>query len=162
MLDGDWEFLEGKQSHRKYRCALHVRVSITLRNVCFGCVSVYVCMHTGPKVKCISVGHQDHLENPNYLVFIICLPLGLIILTLLLGHFLLLTFIFYFFGLFRAAPTAYGSSHANQSYSCWPTPEPSQRQILNPLNEARDRACNLMVPSQIVSAAPRRQLPIYS
>ena len=31
-----------------------------------------------------------------------------------------------------------------------------QHWILNPLSEARDRTCNLMVPSQILSAEPRR------
>ena len=33
-----------------------------------------------------------------------------------------------------------------------------QRRILNPLNEARDRTHNLMVPSRIVSAAPQWEL----
>ena len=59
-----------------------------------------------------------------------------------------------FFNLFRAASTAYGGSHArglvgavaaglhHGSQQCW---------ILNPLSEARDRTCNLMVPSRIHS-----------
>ena len=33
-----------------------------------------------------------------------------------------------------------------------------QYQILNPLSEARDRTCNLMVPSWIVSEVPRWEL----
>ena len=57
-----------------------------------------------------------------------------------------------FFGLFRATPTAYGSSQArggieavatglhHSSQQCW---------ILNPLSEARDRICILMDTSQI-------------
>ena len=54
--------------------------------------------------------------------------------------------------LFRAVPMAYGSSQArgsNRSWSCWPTPQPQQRRILNPLSEARNQTRNLMVPSQI-------------
>ena len=71
------------------------------------------------------------------------------------------------FCLFRATPTAYGSSqargqivavaaslhhshsnagsepHCDLHHSSW------QHQIPNPLSEARDRTCNLMVPSQI-------------
>ena len=42
---------------------------------------------------------------------------------------------------FKAKPAAYGSSQAgesNQSCSCQPTPQPQQRQIPNPLSEARD------------------------
>ena len=38
-----------------------------------------------------------------------------------------------FFAFFRAAPAAYGGSKAkglNRSYSCWPTPQPQQCQIL--------------------------------
>ena len=34
-----------------------------------------------------------------------------------------------------------------------------QRQILNPLSEARDRTHNLMVPSRFVSTVPRWELP---
>ena len=63
---------------------------------------------------------------------------------------------------------AYGGSQAGGQIgayaSCWPMPEPQQRQIratsviyaqltamqdLNPLSEARDGTWNLMVPSQI-------------
>uniref|UniRef100_A0A4X1VQB1 Protein-L-isoaspartate(D-aspartate) O-methyltransferase n=1 Tax=Sus scrofa TaxID=9823 RepID=A0A4X1VQB1_PIG len=48
-----------------------------------------------------------------------------------------------------------------QSRSCSfrPQPRPQQCQILNPLSEARDRTCNLMVSSQIVSAALQQELP---
>jgi len=58
----------------------------------------------------------------------------------------------FFFGLFRAAPTAYGGSQtrgqigavaAGLHHCSW------QRWILNPLSEARDPTCNLMVTSQI-------------
>ena len=38
-------------------------------------------------------------------------------------------FFFFFFLLFRVAPMVYGCSQArgwNQSYSCWPTPQPQQ------------------------------------
>ena len=48
---------------------------------------------------------------------------------------------------FRASPVVYGSSRArgsNQSCSCWPTPQPQQCQILNPLREARDQTWILM------------------
>ena len=38
---------------------------------------------------------------------------------------------------------------SNQSYSHEPTPQPQPRQIPNPLREARDRTCNLMVPSRL-------------
>ena len=37
----------------------------------------------------------------------------------------------------------------NQSCNCWPTPQPRQCQILNPLNEAGDQTCILMVAGQI-------------
>ena len=37
----------------------------------------------------------------------------------------------------------------DRSYSSRPTPQPQQRQILNPLSEARARTHNLMVPSRI-------------
>ena len=39
---------------------------------------------------------------------------------------------------------------SNWSYSCWPTPQPQQHRILNPLIEARDRTRNLMAPSWIL------------
>ena len=38
---------------------------------------------------------------------------------------------------------------SNQSCSCRPMPQPRQCQILNPPREARDRTCNLMIPSWI-------------
>ena len=47
---------------------------------------------------------------------------------------------------FSATPKAYGVG-SNRTYSCRPTPQPQQRQILNPPSEARDWTCNLMVPS---------------
>ena len=61
-------------------------------------------------------------------------------------------FVLFFFGLFRATPTAYGSSQARGQiraaavslyHSSW------QCQILNPLSQARDQTCNLVVPSLI-------------
>ena len=72
-----------------------------------------------------------------------------------------------FFGLFRAAPVAYGGSQARgligaaaaglpQSHSnagsepyLQPTPQLTANQILNPLSKARDPTHNLMVPSRI-------------
>ena len=48
-----------------------------------------------------------------------------------------ISFLFFF----RAPSMAYGGSQArgsHQSYSHWPTPQPQQCQILNPLIEARD------------------------
>ena len=48
------------------------------------------------------------------------------------SHSLLLLGLLLFIFLFRTTPVAYGSSQArglNQSYSCWPTPQPQQRQI---------------------------------
>ena len=73
-------------------------------------------------------------------------------------------FFFFFFCPFRATPTAYGASQAkglmgsvaaslHHSHSgarseprLWPT---QQHRILNPLNEARDGTCNLMVPNRV-------------
>ena len=85
------------------------------------------------------------------------------------SHFL--SFSFFIFLLFRAAPTVYRGSQArgligataaslHHSHShARSEPDPScvhdihhsslQRQILNPLNEARDQTCNLMLPSWI-------------
>ena len=72
-----------------------------------------------------------------------------------------------FFVFSRAAPTVCGGfqvrglieavaaglhhchSNARSELHLWPTPQLRQWQILNPLSKARDRACNLMVPSQI-------------
>ena len=76
-------------------------------------------------------------------------------------------FIFYylFYFPFRATPMAYGGSQArdliravaaslHQSHSnsgsqphLWPTPQ--QCRIFNPLSEARDRTCIVMVPNQV-------------
>ena len=71
----------------------------------------------------------------------------------------------FFFLLFRSTPATYrGSqardpirataaglchshSNAGSELHLWPTPQ--QCQILKPLSEARDRTCNLMVPSKI-------------
>ena len=61
-------------------------------------------------------------------------------------------YLFIYFCLFRAAPTAYGGSQArgqNRSCSHWPIPQPQQHQILNPLIKARDRTCIFMDTSQI-------------
>ena len=75
-------------------------------------------------------------------------------------------YFFFFFCLFGAAPGASGGSQArgsNPSYSCQPIPQPQQCRIpassvtyttangqrpsLDPLSKARDRTCNLLVPS---------------
>ena len=69
--------------------------------------------------------------------------------------------------LFRAAPAAFGVSQARgpirattgsihhshsiagSNHACDLHHSSCQRRILNPLNETRDRICNLMVPSRI-------------
>ena len=72
-------------------------------------------------------------------------------------------FDFFFFVFFRASPMAHGGSQMGYNWSCssWPPPEPQQHricdlhhspwqcQILDPLSEARDQTCNLMVPRWI-------------
>ena len=81
--------------------------------------------------------------------------------------FLFCLFVFLFVFVFRAASEAYGSSQArgqiggvtdvlHHSHSSmgsklclWPIPQLRQCQILNPLSEARDWTCVLMVASQI-------------
>ena len=90
-----------------------------------------------------------------------------------------LSFFFLFFLLFRAIPVAYGGSQAGgriraiapATAAATATQDPSHvcdlhhssgpRQILNPLNEVRDGTQSLMVPSQIVSTAPPRELPNF-
>ena len=47
----------------------------------------------------------------------------------------------------------------NQSSSCWPTPQPQPRQILNPLSEARDRTHVLMHTSCICYYRATRETP---
>ena len=66
---------------------------------------------------------------------------------------------FFFFLVFRATPAAYGGPQArgliratatsDQSHVCKLHQSSQQHWILNPLSEARDRTCNLMVPSWI-------------
>ena len=81
--------------------------------------------------------------------------------------FIYLVFIYLFFGLFRPVSTAYGGSQArswigavasglHHSHSnarsephLWPTPQPRQCWILNPMSVARDWTCVLMDASQI-------------
>ena len=61
-------------------------------------------------------------------------------------------FVFCLFAFFRAAAAAYGDSQARGLIGAVATGlhhSSQQRQILNPLSKARDRTCNLMVPSQI-------------
>ena len=48
-----------------------------------------------------------------------------------------------------AADLHQSQSNARSEPHLQPTPQLWQCQILNPLSEARDRTCNLMVPSQI-------------
>uniref|UniRef100_A0A4X1T5W7 Secreted protein n=1 Tax=Sus scrofa TaxID=9823 RepID=A0A4X1T5W7_PIG len=64
-----------------------------------------------------------------------------------------------FFCLFRATPVAYGGSQARVYTTATAMPDPShvcnlhhsswRHQILHALSEARDRTCNLIVPSRI-------------
>ena len=84
--------------------------------------------------------------------------------------YIFIIYLFIYFCLFafsRAALVAYGGAQArgrigavaaglHQSHSnagsephLQPTPSSRQHRILNPLSKARDRTCNLMVPSQI-------------
>ena len=61
-------------------------------------------------------------------------------------------FILFFCFFFRATLLGiwrFPGQGSNQSYSCWPTPQLQQHQIPNPPSNARDRTCNLIVPSQI-------------
>ena len=87
-------------------------------------------------------------------------------------------FFFFFFCLFRATPTAYGGSQARGligapapaytrttavlgvSHICELYHSSQQRWILNPLSEARDRTCNLIVPSQICFCCAMTVTPI--
>ena len=51
-------------------------------------------------------------------------------------------FLIFIFLLFRAAHGTtwnFLGGRSNRSHSCRPTPQPQQRRILNPLNEARDQ-----------------------
>ena len=56
---------------------------------------------------------------------------------------------------------AYATATAtwDPSYVCNLHHSSQQCQILNPLSKTKDRTCNLMVPSWIVSAEPQRELP---
>ena len=75
-----------------------------------------------------------------------------------------------FFCLFRASPRAYGGSQARGRSGAVVMPDPShicdlhhssqQRQILNPLSEARDQTRSLMVPSQICFCCATTGTPI--
>ena len=74
----------------------------------------------------------------------------------------------FIFCLFRATPTTYGSSqargliravatslrhshsHAGSEPCLRPTPQLTAMRILNPLSEARDRTCKLIVPGRIL------------
>jgi len=55
----------------------------------------------------------------------------------------------------------YATATAKQHLSCVCNLHHSswQYQIPNPLSEARDRTCNLMVPSRFVSSVPQWELP---
>ena len=61
-------------------------------------------------------------------------------------------FFFFVFCPFRSAPMAYGGSQARGlivAVAAGPCHSSWQRQLLNPLSEARDRTRNLMVPNWI-------------
>ena len=86
-------------------------------------------------------------------------------------------YIYFVFCLFKAAPAAYGGSQARDlirataaslcqshgrpdpSHICNPHHSSRQCQILNPLIEARDRTCNLMIPSRICFHCPTDRTP---
>ena len=68
------------------------------------------------------------------------------------GKLLLRSVLFLSFFFFRAAPVACGGAQArgrNGATAAGLHPSSRQRRILNPLSEARDQTCNLMVPSWI-------------
>ena len=85
------------------------------------------------------------------------------------------TFSFFLsFCVFRAAPTAYGNSPYGSSQArgriraaaYWPTTQPYQHQILNPLSEARDQTRILTDTSQIhyqwiTMGSPHFQILLY-
>ena len=85
--------------------------------------------------------------------------------------------IFYFIFIFRAAPAAYGSSqvrgqiraaaaslphshsHARSEPRLWPTPQPQQHRILNPLSKGRDWTRVLMDTSRFVTCWATKRNP---
>ena len=74
-------------------------------------------------------------------------------------------FSFFFFFLFRAILTAYGGSKARgqiRATAAGLHHSSRQRQILNLLSKARDRTCNLMVPSQIHFCCATTETPSLS
>ena len=88
-------------------------------------------------------------------------------------------FFILFYCLFKATPEAYGNSQArgpvraaaaslchshsnSRSEPCLrPTPQRTQRWILNPLSGARDQTCILMDTSQICSCCPTTGTPCF-
>ena len=83
-------------------------------------------------------------------------------------------YLFIYFCLLRATLAAYGSSQVNQTWSCWPTPQPQpwqiqaalatyatacgKRWIPNPLSEARDEPASSWILVRFVSAVPPQEL----
>ena len=61
-----------------------------------------------------------------------------------------------------AAGLCHSHSNAGSEPHLQPTPQLTarQHQILNPLSEARDRTCNLMVPSQIRFCCTKTGTPL--
>ena len=78
------------------------------------------------------------------------------------GEFLFFFFFFFFF--FEGCPCSrWRFPGSGSNWSCYhgPTPEPQQRQILNPLNKAGDRTHNFMVPSWVRFCCAMTGTPIY-
>ena len=126
-------------------------------------------LHQALRVACVCT--HTHL-------ILVTTPGGWYALFYLFTYFYLLSFVLFFFFL-RASPwhmevprlgveselllPAYATATTtpdprhvcdlhHSSQQCW---------ILNPLSEARDQTCNLMVPAGFVSAAPRRERHLF-
>ena len=79
--------------------------------------------------------------------------------------FLFFVRLFFFLFLFKAMPEAYGGPQASGQMGATAVGlyhSSRQYQILNPLSEARDQTCNLMVTSQIRFHCATMGTPRYS
>ena len=148
-----------------YWCALNISCRTLNQNMCDVCAGTYVC---GVDVQVYRYMHVQICFCMFACIFFKCKDIS--ILEILKCGIRLSFFFVFFFWHFRAAPVAYGGSQArgpvgpraaglhhshshirpsdpshicdihHSSQKCW---------ILNPLSEASDRTCNLMVSSQI-------------